>query len=92
MGIGSDIKIMFEDVEVAAEKVLSFTAKVGKSTPAAVAGLGIVLGAVDKAVVDVSSAAGSSGLNISLDAQSWADIKPIWPDVKALAATLGIKL
>lgn len=87
-----DVKVIIKDVEVDATKVLSFLSKAEKSTPAAAAGLAVVLGTVSKAVSDGSAAAGSSGLNFSLDAQTFADLRAVWPEVKAFAATLGIKL
>jgi hypothetical protein len=41
-----------------------------------------VLGVVIKAIDDAGTAAGASGLNVSLDAQLVADIKSIAPVVK----------
>lgn len=91
MGIGNDVKIIVKDVEIGADKVLNFLAKVQKATPAAVAGLGVLLGAVSKAVGDAESAV-AAPLNISLDEATFADVKAVWPDIKAFVATLGIKL
>jgi hypothetical protein len=89
MGI---VSVVIKDVEVEASKVLTFLAKAEKATPGATAALGVILGAVSKSMSDVSLAANQSGLNISLDQQTLTDLKTVWPDVKAFAATLGIKL
>lgn len=86
------VNVLIKDVEVDAAKVLSFLARAEKATPGAAAGLAVLLGSVSKAVSDGSAAAGASGLNFSLDQQTFADLKAVWPEVKTLAATLGIKL
>jgi hypothetical protein len=90
----SEATVIVKDIEVAADKVLSFVAKAQKATPAAVAGLAVVLSAVGKAVSDVQSAAvtPTQVLNLSFDFATFADLKAVWPDVEKLAATLGIKL
>jgi hypothetical protein len=82
-------------IEVAAEDVLHFIAGADKAlalTPAVVAGLGTILGAVSTAVTASESAAQGSGLNIALDQAAWTDIKAIWPDIVAFAKSIGIKL
>jgi hypothetical protein len=57
-----------------------------------VSGLGTLLGAVATAIADSGTAAGSSGLNIALDAVAAKDFIAVWGDVKTLAGELGIKL
>jgi hypothetical protein len=92
MSVKSIATLVVKDIEVAADKVLSFIAKEQKVAPGVVAALGVLLGQVGAAVSDTSSAAAQSGLNLALDSQTFTDIKAVWPDVKAFAAELGIKL
>jgi hypothetical protein len=87
----SIVTVVLKDTEVAAEKVLSFLAKTEKAEPQVIAALGVLLGAVGTAVTSVQGAA-AAPLNVQLDQATFADIKAVWPDVKAFAATLGIKL
>lgn len=87
----SAVTVLLKDIEVEAGKVLSFLARAEKAEPQVVAALGVLLGAVSKAVTDVQGAA-AQPLNIQLDQATFADIKAVWPDVKAFAATFGIKL
>jgi hypothetical protein len=88
------VNVIVKDVEVDAGKVLSFLAKTEKTTPQAVAGLAVVLGAVGKAVSDVQSvaAAPTQALNVTFDQQTAADVKAVWPALKEFAASFGIKL
>ena len=81
-------------VEVAASDALHFIAGVNAKSPAAIAALGVLLGAVAKVVSEVSNdaQAPASLLNFSLDVSQFADIKAVWPDVVKLASSLGIKL
>lgn len=83
-----------KDVEIAAEDALHFVQKAETETPQVAGALGVVLAAVGKAISDVQGAAQSPAqvLNISFDQQVFADLKAVWPDVKAFAQTLGIKL
>jgi len=46
----------------------------------------------NSAIADGAGAVSQSGLNVVLDQQIVADLKVVWPDVKAFAATLGMKL
>lgn len=82
-----------KDIEVTAEKLLGFVRKAESITPQAAAGLGVVLSAVDKALSDADAVAQSptQALNISFDQQTLADVKAVWPDIKAFIAELGIK-
>lgn len=88
--------VFLKDLEADAAKVLNFFTQAQNKTasagPSVVAGLGTVLGAVSKAIEDGSSAAGSGGINIALDTETIADVKQVWPAIKAFVADLGIKL
>lgn len=82
-------------IEVGAEDALRFvtgaenlTAKAG---PGAVAALGVVLGAVAKAVAD-GGAVAETPLNITLDVQAFKDVIAVWPAVVLFAKSLGISL
>jgi hypothetical protein len=79
---------------VGAEKLLSWlkvTEKKVALTPQVIAALGVLLGALSKAVAEGAAAAGANGLNLALDEQTWADIMAVWPQLKATAQDLGIK-
>lgn len=82
-----DLKNFEGKIEGAAEDVLAFLTKAGlkltSNGPAALAALGVLLGAVEAEM----TAAGTGNIQGAI-----ADIKPIWPDVKVFAAQLGIKL
>ncbi len=88
--------VLIDDVEIAAEKVLSWVTKansgISKDAPAAVPALATVLGAVGKAIEDVAADAANPAQIVITLPQSAADFKAIWPDVKAFAATIGIKV
>jgi hypothetical protein len=88
------VNIILKDVEVDAGKVLSFLTRASKATPAAAAALGVILGAVSKVVGDAAAVAGApaTALSVTFDQATIADLKAVWPDVKELATTLGIKL
>lgn len=83
-----------KDVDIAATDALKFLSGVEKKSPAAVAAFGVVLGAVGKGLSDVQAVATNplQGFSVSFDAATAADLKGVWTDVVALAATLGIKL
>jgi hypothetical protein len=82
-------------IEVAAEDILKFLTSAkelsSKLDPNAIAGLGVLLGTVAKAMEDVSAAA-ANPLNLSLDATTVQDLKAVWPAVVKFAASIGIKL
>jgi hypothetical protein len=82
-------------IEVAAEDVLKFVSGVlstaNKVEPGVIAGLGVLLGAVTKALGDVNDVV-SNPLNFSLDAATVQDLKAVWPAVVQFAASIGIKL
>jgi hypothetical protein len=83
-----------KDVDVIAEDILHWLAageKELKIAPKAIAALGVLFGAVDKVVVDAAGVA-TNPANIVLDLQTFQDVMAVWPDVKAFAATIGIKL
>jgi hypothetical protein len=83
-------------VEGDAEKVLAFLTKgevkVTATAPKAIAGLAVILAAVDRALGDATAAAANPTtlvLNLGTDA---ADLKAVWSDVKSFIDSLGIKL
>lgn len=82
-------------IEVAAEDMLKFVSGVAvasnKATPGVVAGLGVLLGAIAKALADVNGVA-ANPLNLTLDAATIHDIKAVWPAIAQFAGSLGIKL
>lgn len=49
-----------------------------------------LLGKASAAASDVSNAANAGGLSLSLDAQTIADIKALYPAIEAFAASRGI--
>jgi hypothetical protein len=80
-------------IEIGAEdalKWLSGANKALKATPAVVAALATLIGAVEKPVTEVAAAA-ANPLNIPLDIQTVEDLKAVWPDVKTFLSTLGVK-
>ncbi len=82
-------------IEVAADDVLKFLTRAktisSELNPDAIAGLGVLLGTVAKAVEDVSAVA-SNPLNFTLDATTVQDLNAVWPAVVRFAASVGIKL
>ena len=83
-------------VEVAAEDLLKWVgaanAKVQSGGPAAIAGLGVLAGAVDKALTDAGTAAANPTTLILSLPTDISDIKAVWPAAKSFLATLGIKV
>lgn len=85
-----------KDIEVAAGDLLKWVTT-GATTaeklgPGALAGLGVLAGAVEKALVDAATAASNPAtlvLNLGSDIE---DIKAVWPDLKAFLQTLGVKI
>ncbi len=80
-------------VEIGAEdalKWLSGANKAIKATPAVVAALATLIGAVEKPLSEVAAVA-ANPLNIVLDVQTVNDLKTVWPDVKQFLTTLNVK-
>ena len=87
--------VIVKDIDVAAEKLLSWIKGAARAiviTPTVVAALGVLLGAVGKAIADGQTAITDKGLNIAIDEQTWTDIRAVWPDIVTLAKDVGIKL
>ena len=81
-------------VEIAAEdalKWISGASKAIQATPAVVAALATLIGAVEKPLSELAGAA-ATPLNIPLDVQTVADLKAVWPQLQSFLASLGIKL
>jgi len=80
-------------IEIAAEDALRWLGKAQttlSAAPGVVAALATLISAVDKPLLDISGVA-ANPLNIALDVQTVADLKAVWPQVKAFLATLGVK-
>jgi hypothetical protein len=80
-------------IEIGAEDALRWLTGAGKSlraAPAAIAALAILVGAIDKPLMDLAGAA-SNPLNIPLDIQTASDLVAAWPQVKTFLGSLGVK-
>jgi hypothetical protein len=80
-------------IEIGAEdalKWLSGANKAMQATPAVVAALATLVGAVEKPLSDLAGAA-ANPLNIPLDLQTVTDLKAVWPQLQAFLGTLGVK-
>jgi hypothetical protein len=80
-------------IEIGAEdalKWLSGANKAMQATPAVVAALATLVGAVEKPLSELAGAA-ANPLNIPLDLQTVTDLKAIWPQLQAFLGTLGVK-
>lgn len=79
-------------VEHLAVEALGFVRKAEAIEPAVQGAFGTMLGAFDKALSDVDSAAQNPTVTLSMtfDSQVFADLKSAWSAVLAFAATLGI--
>lgn len=91
-----DLQKFASIVEGDAEKVLAFLTKgevkITATAPKAIAGLAVILSAVDKALGDATAVAANPTsllLNLGTDA---ADVKAVWSDVKSFASSLGISI
>jgi hypothetical protein len=61
-----------------------------KAAPVVIAALATLAAAVEKPLIDLSVVT-ANPLNIPLDFQTAADLKAVWPEVKAFLETLGVK-
>ena len=80
-------------IEIGAEDALKWLTgadKALKASPAVVAALATLIGAVEKPITEVAVVA-ANPLNIPLDIQTVQDLKAVWPDVKTFLTTLGVK-
>ncbi|HLH35456.1 MAG TPA: hypothetical protein VKX41_12335 [Alloacidobacterium sp.] len=82
-------------IEVAAEDILKFVtcavAVSNKAEPGVIAGLGVLLGTVAKALGDIDGVI-TNPMNFTLDAATIQDLKAVWPAIVQFAASIGIKL
>lgn len=88
-----DLSKVGATIEGDAEKVIAFLAraevKINEDAPKAVAGLAVLIPALDKALQDAATAAGDpTSLVVTLPVDI-ADFKAIWPAVKKFVGTLG---
>ncbi len=79
-------------IEVGAADLLKLVGKAQTAGPSVLAALGVLASGITTSLTEIESAAGASGLNIALDTQTLADLKAVWPEVKAFLLTLGIKI
>jgi len=80
-----------KDVEIGLEDAVKIFTKASTEAPAAVVALTAFAGAVDKAQSDVvSDVASPTTITLTLPT-TVSDFKTIWPDAKALLASIGIK-
>jgi hypothetical protein len=83
-------------VEVAAEDLLSWVGKANTATsnngPGALAALGVLAAAIDKALTDVAAGAATPATLPLAIPGDISDVKAVWPDIKAFLVTLGIKV
>jgi hypothetical protein len=81
-------------IEVGAETLLKFlnigTKAATSAGPSVIAGLGVLAGAVDKALTDVAEGAASPATLVLALPSDIADLKAVWPAVTAFLKTLGI--
>jgi hypothetical protein len=80
-------------IEIGAEDALRWLTgadRALKAAPAVIAGLAILLAAVEKPLVE-ATAVSANPLNIPLDLQTARDIRAVWPDLKQFLTTLGVK-
>ena len=81
-------------IVVGAEDVLKWltsTAKMLRATPAAIAALATLAGALEKPLSELAGVA-TNPLNIVLDVETAEDLRTAWPELKAFLVTLGVKL
>jgi hypothetical protein len=80
-------------IVVGAEDVLKWltsTAKMLRATPAAIAALATLAGALEKPLSELAGVA-TNPLNIVLDVETAEDLRTAWPELKAFLVTLGVK-
>ncbi len=80
-------------IEIGAEDALRWLSGANKAmqaTPAVIAALATLIGAIEKPLSELAGAA-ANPLNIPLDVQTVADLKTVWPQLQAFLKTLGIK-
>jgi len=79
-------------IEIGAEdalKWLSGANKAMQATPAVVAALATLVGAIEKPLAELAGAA-ANPMNIPLDV-TVTDLKAVWPQLEAFLKTLGVK-
>jgi len=84
--------VILTDIEVAAEKLLSIFTKAQKAEPQVLAAMGVLAGAVDKALTDAATATANPAELVLALPTDISDVKAVWPAVKNFLSTLGIKL
>jgi hypothetical protein len=80
-------------IVVGAEDVLKWltgTAKMLHATPAAIAALATLAGALEKPLSELAEVA-ANPLNIVLDIETAEDLRTAWPELKTFLVTLGVK-
>ena len=80
-------------IEIAATDALKWLGKAQttlSAAPSVIAALATLAAAVDKPLLDIAGVA-ANPLNIVLDIQTATDLRAVWPEVKAVLGTLGVK-
>jgi hypothetical protein len=80
-------------IEIGAKDALRWLSGANKAmqaTPAVIAALATLIGAVQKPLSELAGAA-ANPLNTPLDVQTVVDLKAVWPQLQAFLKTLGIK-
>ena len=83
-----------KNIEIAASDILNWLTAANKSlhvAPTVAAGLGTLIGAIEKPIADVTGVV-ANPLNISLDVQTVTDLKAVWSDIVAFMTSLGVKI
>lgn len=81
-------------IETGAQDALKWLTSADKAlqaTPAVIAALATLIGAVQKPLSEVAAAA-AHPLNIVFDIQTVNDLKAVWPEVQKFATALGVLL
>jgi hypothetical protein len=80
-------------IEIGAEEALKWLTgprKVLSATPAVIAALATLVGAMERPLSELAGAV-ANPLNIPLDIETAADLKAAWPEVKTFLGSLGVK-
>jgi hypothetical protein len=80
-------------IEIGAEDALKWLTGAGrplKAAPRVIVALAVLVAALEQPLLDAEVAA-AHPLNIPLDIQTAADLKAVWPEVKAFLVSLGVK-
>jgi len=88
--------VLIGKIEVALEDVLHFFQKAEQIVlkgPKVISAVVTLFSAIEKVVVDASVDISNPAtlINVPLDIQQFNDVKAVWPDIKAILISAGIK-